>query len=181
MFVRFNLLSSRNPREVGYWLREANVNGQVITIDGDVRAFVEKLENLGAKISSKDIVWMNNVCQQFLGRNYEAKEVVKSSTKIEVGVGANVANDNLNIAIKKMASWPSDNPRRIYVDCLVNGNDFHYYINLGGKQGRYSKDGSSEYNFQNFISKECEFLGVKDEKAVLEFRGTKGFYKKSEN
>lgn len=177
--VVFNTLGSqKNPMEANYWLSGASVNGKKVSCNGDVKNFILKLEEMGAKLAASDLSWMNSLCQTIFGRDYTVVQKFES-TKIEIGVGANVANNNLSIDIKKMASWPAENPRRIYVDCMVDGQEFHYYINLTGKQGRYAKDGNTSYSFSNFISKECEFLGVESEKQVLAFRGTKGYYKKT--
>ncbi len=175
--VAFNVLgSSRNPMSAKFWLKSVSVDGEEIVNNGDVKEFLLSLEGTGAKVQNSDLCWINNLCRKVLGRDYAARTI--EAADIQIGVGANVASDNLDIQIKKMASWPAEAPRRIYVDCIVNGEDFHYYINLTGKQGRYSKNSANSYNFSEFISKECDFLGVKSEKDVLSFRGTKGAYKR---
>ena len=136
-------------------------------------------------VSLLDLNWVNSFCAILLGRNYSQPVVLEAAksanVSIKVGVGANdIVDSNYNVEIKKMASWPSEQPTRIYVDSLVNGKEFHYYICKKGKQGRFMKNNSEiEIPFSAIIPYEMEFLGLKAEKEVVNWEGVKGSFNKN--
>lgn len=172
---------SQTASNISLWLIGAKV-GETIVKMVEPKSFFNKIEKLHGFISMTDLSWVNNLCKVFLGRAYAQPKIESTKpTFIKVGVGANnVVGSEFNIEIKKMSSWPAENPTRIYVDALVNGKEFHYYICKNGKQGRFIK-GKNEMGvpFSAMVPKEMEFLGLKTEKEVINWTGVKGFYKKA--
>lgn len=182
-FLKNDSISNQNAHNVWLWLLGAKVGNTIIKM-GDPKSFFKKIEQLRGFVTMTDLSWVNSICSTFLGRRYSQPKLVLPKTAeltIKVGVGANdVVNNNYDVVIKKMSSWPQDNPTRIYVDTEVNGVEFHYYICKNGKQGRFAK-GSNEISvpFSAFIQKEMEFLGLNTEAAVINWKGVKGFYNKN--
>ena len=169
---------------------EGNVGNTFISVENNIRAFIQKISNVVISLQNVAISKEDKVILKTLSSVYETERKLfdaifghvtvdvslKNVPTIKLTVGNETISEDCKIV--KMASWEKsfngNLVERVYVDCVDGkGQKFSYFINAKNGQHTWKVEPLISITFGSLSNLELKYLGVSNEKDVWKFKGVK--------